>query len=365
MKRRLVALALLGLVLVALLYAPVARRVRASRLLSALADQKSATKTPLVETDLVLPGRDGPIRARLYRLPGTRGPGLVIGHGVHYRGIEERRLVPFARELARAGLAVLTPELRELTDYRITLQGASIISDSVRYLAARKDLVVSPRVGLLGFSFAGGLALVAASDRELGKHLSYVVSVGGHHDLGRVMRFLVRDEIETVDGLRKLKAHDYGLVVLVHDNLERFVDPPDRDTMRAALRLWLHEDKRAALAIASQRVTASGERLYQLLESGRLREFGPRLEAILKERAVELSRLSPRGRLARIDVPVYLLHGSADTVIPPTEVAFAEQELADSEHLALVTPLLDHVEVSRHATLRDQLALVDFVARLL
>src|SRR5688572_20806721 len=123
MKRRLVALALLSLVLVALLYAPAARRVRASRLLSALADQAGGTEAPLLETDLVLPGRDGPIRARLYQRPGTRGPGLVIAHGVHYRGIEERRLVPFARELARAGLSVLTPELRELTDYRITQQG--------------------------------------------------------------------------------------------------------------------------------------------------------------------------------------------------------------------------------------------------
>jgi pimeloyl-ACP methyl ester carboxylesterase len=364
-KRRLVVLALLSLSLAALLYTPVARRVRALQLLSTLGAPTSDAQRPLVETDLVLPGRDGPIRARLYQRPGRPGPGLVIAHGVHYRGIEERRLVPFARALARAGSSVLTPELRDLTEYRITQQGTSIISDTVRYLSARKDLVASPRVGLLGFSFAGGLALVAASDRDLGKHLSYVASVGGHHDLGRVMRFLVRDEIETVHGLQKLKAHDYGLVVLIHDNLERFVDPPDRDTMRAALRVWLHEDKQKALALASQRVTASGETLYQRLESGRLREFGPRLEAILGERSGELSGLSPRGRLARIGVPVYLLHGSADSVIPPTEVAFAELELAHAEHLALVTPLLEHVEVSRHATLRERLALVNFVAHLL
>lgn len=364
MKRRLVPLALLGLLLAALLYAPVARRVRAGQLLSALAEQGKARST-LVETDLVVPGRDGPIRARLYHRPGLRGPGLVIAHGVHYRGIDERRLVPFARELARAGLSVLTPELRDLTDYRITHQGTSIIADSVRYLSTRSDLVSSTRVGLLGFSFAGGLALVAASDSELQRRLAYVASVGGHHDLGRVMRFLVRDEIETVHGPQKLKAHDYGLVVLVHDNLERFVDPPDRDTMREALRLWLHEDKRAALALASQRTTASGEKLYQLLESGRLREFGPRLEAILAERATELAALSPSGRLGRIRVPVYLLHGSADTVIPPTEVGFAARELGHAKHLALVTPLLEHVEVSKHATLGDELALVDFMARLL
>jgi hypothetical protein len=39
--------------------------------------------------------------------------------------MNERRMVPFARELARAGLVVMTPEMTDLADYRITRQGVT------------------------------------------------------------------------------------------------------------------------------------------------------------------------------------------------------------------------------------------------
>ena len=327
---------------------------------------KPSSAVPLVETDVVVPGRDGPIRARTYRRADlAQGPGLVVAHGVHYQGIDERRLVPFARELARAGRVVLTPELRDITDYRITQQGADIIADSVTWLSARRDLVSEPKVGLMGFSFAGGLALVAASRPELQGKLAYVTSVGGHDDLARVLHFLVSDEIETPRGLVHEKAHDYGLIVVVYGVVEHFVDEPDRDTIRDALRFWLHEDRPAAWARASACTTAACERIFMLTESMRLKELRPELERLIDERSADLAALSPRGRLGRIGVPVYLLHGSEDSVIPPSEAEWADKELEGTPHQALVSPLLEHVEVSKTAALGQELELVDFMSKML
>jgi hypothetical protein len=75
--------------------------------------------------------------------------------------------------------------------------------------------------------------------------------------------------------------------------------------------------------------------------------------------------LSPAGKLRHIGVPIYLLHGSADNVIPPTEVAWGDRELDGLPHRAVVTPLIEHVEVNKSATLLDKLTLVDFMASLL
>jgi len=359
--RRLLALSLVLFAVFSLAHPPVSRWVRAGRLLLALASPP-AEAAPLVETDVELPGRDGPIRARLYqRADLPRAPGLVVAHGVHWRGIDERRLVPFARELARAGRTVLTPELRDLTDYRITSLGERIIGDSVSWLAARTEA----RVGLLGFSFAGGLSLVAASRPELDGKLAYVTSIGGHQDLPRVLRFLVSDRIETPSGEVPMKAHDYGLIVVAYGNLEHFVEPADRDTLRDALRLWLHEDRPAAIARASQRTTESGERLFRLVESGKLAELGPDLLRLLAQKKAELAELSPAGRLAHIEAPVYLLHGSADSVIPPSEAEWGDRELGGAPHQALVSPLLEHVEVDEKGALGEQLALVDLMAKML
>lgn len=364
--QRVLALALFALAGGSLIAVPATRWWRAAEVLRSLGAAPAPDAAPLIEQDLRLPGRSGPIRARLYRRAGgSRGPGLVISHGVHYRGIDERRLVPFARELARAGLVVLTPELDDLIDYHITRRGLDVIMDSALWLGAEPELVSSERVGLLGFSFAGGLSLVAAAEPELSGRLAHVTSVGGHHDLSRVLRFLLTDEIETPEGRRSLDAHEYGLVVLLYQSLDHFVPDADRAVMRDALRAWLHEDRTGALAHASLATTPHAEALFVRLEAGRLQELAPELERLLAGREQELAALSPAARLSSIEVPVHLLHGSADSVIPPSETAWASRELGSREHVALVSPLLEHVEVSGTASLLHQVALVDFMARLL
>lgn len=363
--RRTLALLLTLFALFSLGHPVASRWWRAGRLLSALATPPPAP-VPLVETELSLPGRDGPIRARLYqRADAPRAPGLVVAHGVHFRGIDERRLVPFARELARAGRTVLTPELRDLTDYRITSQGERIIGDSALWLSARADLVSEERVGVMGFSFAGGLSLVAASRPELQGKLAWVTSIGGHHDLTRVLRFLIEDRIDTPGGPVPMKAHDYGLVVVVYGHVDHFVDEPDRACLRDALRLWLHEERALAVARASERTTESGERLFRLLEAGRLADLGPDLVRLVESRKDDLAELSPAGRLGQVGVPVYLLHGAKDSVIPPSEAEWADRELSDAPHQALVSPLLEHVEVDEGGSLSHQLRLVDLMAKML
>jgi len=376
-RRWLGALLLLAAVAAAL-WVPAARLWRAAEFLTALSTPKAApvagplgprttwVSDGVIEEDFTIQGSSGPIRARLYRPErGANGRGLVVAHGVHYRGIDERRLVPFVRELARTGLVVSTPELAELADYRITRQGVSVLADAVLNLSGRRDRIRSGKVGLLGFSFAGGLSLVAASDPDVGAHLAYVTSVGGHHDLARVLRFLIRGELETPAGVKQGKPHDYGLVVLTYGYLDRFVPEVDLELMRDAFRFWLHDEKKRALAAASQRTTLQSERLWALLEAENLRVLGPELEAIVRARTAELAALSPRGRLGAIRAPVYLLHGSHDSVIPPNEVDWATLELASSEHQALISPLLDHVEVSREASFSDQIALVRFMSKIL
>jgi hypothetical protein len=83
------------------------------------------------------------------------------------------------------------------------------------------------------------------------------------------------------------------------------------------------------------------------------------------ERRAELAALSPRGRLGAIGAPVYLVHGASDSVIPASETEWAGTELGSADHIALVSPLLEHVEVSKPASIGDKLALVRFIAQLL
>lgn len=344
---------------------------RGTHLLLRLSDSAAAGGQPavcegLVESERTIAGRRGPIRTRLYRRSsGATGQAVVVAHGIHYRGIDEGRLVPFARALAEAGLVVLTPELTDLADYRVTEKGLDEIVDAALHLSSAKEISVRPEVGLIGFSFAGGLVLVAATRPELAHKVAYAVSVGGHHDLERVLEFLVGRRLVAPEGIRKGRPHEYGLAVMVYEHIDHFVPDEDRAALRSAFRSWLQEDREAAYAHASQRVTREGEELFHLLRTEQLSRLRPRLEAIVKEHESELAGLSPRGRLREIPAPVYLLHGANDSVVPSSEAEWAALELGEAPHALLVTPLLDHVRVEGSKAIGDELELVRFMARLL
>ena len=152
--------------------------------------------------------------------------------------------------------------------------------------------------------------MVAAAEPELAGRVAYVVSVGGHHDLERVLHFLIRNKVETPAGLVPMQAHDYGLVVLLYGAVDRFAPEPDRAALRDALRASLHEDRPAALAAAARLTTERGKQLWQLADTRKLQTLAPQLEALVDEQRAELAALSPRGRLAAIHAPVYLVHGT-------------------------------------------------------
>ena len=145
------------------------------------------------ESEITFDAPSGPARARLYEPAKNRAPGLVMVHGVHHLGMDEPRLMRFARSIASTGVVVMTPDVRELADYAV--DDASIGTLGAAAIALRDRLQGRAPVGLMGLSFAGGLALLAASDPRFAPSIGYVVSVGGHDDLARVSRFFATGRI--------------------------------------------------------------------------------------------------------------------------------------------------------------------------
>ena len=92
---------------------------------------------------------------------------MVIFHGVHHLGIDEPRLMGFAAAMASCGIRVLTPELPGIKDYHVSEDSVRTIGESVKWFAAQ----TGGPVGVMGLSFAGGLALVAAEDPQYRRRL--------------------------------------------------------------------------------------------------------------------------------------------------------------------------------------------------
>jgi hypothetical protein len=323
---------------------------------------------PVVEEAGVLQAPTGPTRMKIYKPRGaTDAPALVLVPGVHRLGVDEPRLTRFARALSSAGLVVITPEIRELTDYRIDEASAGTIGAAAAEIGRRSG---RDRVGVLGFSFAGGLSLLAAAHPDHGRHIGFVVSIGGHHDLGRVMRYLVTGQEPCLGGeTLTLTPHDYGLVVLLYGYTGRFFGPRDEPAAHEALRLWL-ADRRDEAREKARGLSPAGLEKIERIFSGRTSSLAPELLAALDASSAELARVSPRGPLGTLRATAYLLHGWEDSVIPRCETPWTASELASSHrgaHLggALVTPAIQHVELRGTPPLVEQLRVVHFLASLL
>jgi dienelactone hydrolase len=313
--------------------------------------------------DATVAGPAGPIAARRYVPRGvSAAPGVVLLHGVHRLSIDEPRLVRFARAIAESGIVVLTPAITEIAGYRIDPASIDTIGASAAALAHERGRPV----GVIGMSFAGGLALMTAADPRYAAAIGLVLSIGGHDDLMRVARFFAEDSAPEPDGPPlHLAAHPYGALVVAHANAEGFFPPEDQAAARRALVAWLGERWDEARAAAAT-LTAPSRELVQRLFDGKLHDApGPFLAAIARLGAA-MARVSPHGHLDGLRARVFLLHGAADPVIPASEARWLLRDLpAPTAPVLLVSTAIGHVELAGTPTLRDQLALVGFMTGML
>jgi dienelactone hydrolase len=357
---------------IVLLFRPAGAHVRAASLLARFSEASADTQG-VTERALEVPvgfgagaSSDGGApklerRARLYLPAHPNGaPGIVLLHGVHRLGIDEPRLVRFARTIAAAGVVVLTPEIAELTDYHVDPRSVDTIGFAARAL---KDEVHRPSVGVMGMSFAGGLALLTAADPRFAADVGFVVAVGAHDDLERVSRYFATSHIEDPDGhASPIKPHEYGPLVLVYDHAQAFFSPEDVPLARDALRLWLWEKKDDARATLPRLSAPAREKMGRLFD-GKFDAIAAELLTEIDRGKDEAARVSPHGHLAELHAPVFLLHGAGDSVIPATETAWLARDAPNVKDV-LVSPAVVHVELGE-PSFADKVALIHFLADVL
>lgn len=313
---------------------------------------------------LDFPGSSGLIRAKLYvpqNIP--HPPAMVVVHGLHQLGMEEPRLVNFAKSLAETGVEVLTPQVDAIADYRVVPESIDVIGKSTQEL---QQLVGGQRVGVLGLSFAGGLSLMAAADPKYAESISFVAAVGAQDDVQRVEHYLVEGQTQWPDG-RTLTTppHEYGWLILIYSHPENFFAPTDVAGARDSLRLLLHEKPDEAKRLA-QFLSPNGQELMNQIFEHHRDGFRNKLEADLESHSAEAQAVSPHGHLQAIKAKILLVHGEGDDVIPPSETEWLAKDIpTDRLQAVLISRAISHVSLERQPGWRDQAAVIHWIALML
>jgi pimeloyl-ACP methyl ester carboxylesterase len=338
-----------------------------------------------VERAASVPAPGGPpMRVRIYAPVGTSRQTVLLVAGLHPAGIEEPRLIAFARELAKSRFSVVTPDIEGLTQLSITQAITDDIERVARWVALDRGLAPAGVIGLIGISFSGGLAMVAAGRPSLRDLVSYVLSIGGHGDLPRVLRYLSSGDVaertastdrdEAVEGIQP--PHDYGVTVVVLNVAERLVPSDQVDGLRDLTRrfLWASSlegdhESRAAQELASIREDAgkmpepSATLLRHVIDRD-VEQLGSQVRAHIGDFGNDPA-LSP-SRSARPTAPVFLLHGREDNVIPAIESQYLADHLHGGPHVKLlVTDLLSHAKTDGPKRIVEVVKLIEFLRQVL
>jgi pimeloyl-ACP methyl ester carboxylesterase len=314
------------------------------------------------DLDFAVDAPSGPqmVRARLYLPQGrANAPAMVLFHGVHHLGIDEPRLTAFATAMASCGMQVLTPELPGIKDYHVSEESVRTIGESAKWYAAR----TGGPVGVMGLSFSGGLALVAAADPLYHADFKFVFAVGSQDSMLRVTQYYLSNHDVRPDGsVEVLQAHEYGPLVLEYEYLQDFVPAGDLEPVRAVLRAHLYEDRKSE-ASAKLGLNEAQKREALALMDTSLPATRAGIAATIERHASDSPAVSPLGRLQTLHTPVYLLHGEADNIIPSAESLWMASELPQEDLKAvLVSPVLSHIDLQAKPGAMDEWRLVHFFA---
>jgi dienelactone hydrolase len=334
---------------------------------------------------LVVPVGGASMRARAY-VPATKPrQTLLLVSGLHPAGIDEPRLIHLARTLAEANVLVVTPDIPELSRFDITPHLTDRIEAAALWLATESGFSPDGRIGLMGVSFSGGLAVVAAGRPALRERLRYVFSFGGHDDLRRVLDYFcaggvgdASEEASLPESRPPLAVpHDYGVAIAVLTVADHLVPADQLTDFKEAVRRFLRasyldrldkeEAEREFDALRELTLTMPdpSATLLGYVNARDVGQLGPRLRPFVGEYAA-VAALSP-ARSALPRAPVYLLHGKDDTVIPTAESERLAERLRhhNTPVRLLLTDLISHADADQPAHAADVVRLSAFWGDLL
>ena len=294
---------------------------------------------------------------------GRRLPGVVVVPGAAPLGRHDPQLVRLARALAEAGRAVLVPDLALRTN-------ALDAADLQRITAAVQAFTALPRVdprqvGLLGISWGGALAVVAAASPPLAATVAFVATFGAFYDLADLAGAAVTGA--TVYHGRTIPWHTVPEgAALVRSAVLSLLPPAQAAAVRAALASTRSNGSVPAAPTPAERAVVA------LLTNRDPARVG-RLAAGLPPPVQRVRRtFSPAFRLQGLRAPLLALHSTDDPAAPWTEsallVAAARAHDPSGARLTLVH-LFSHVTQQRSlvapGSLPDDWQLVRYVADLL
>ena len=259
---------------------------------------------------------------------------VVFIHGLNSLGHRDPRVERFAAALAKAGFRAVIPAVASLRRLWIKGDQPRQVQNMLEAIAGDRELVPSGRFSMMAVSFSGNFVLRAAASPGLSQQLNAVGLIGAYADVDKVCDFLCTAK----------RADPYGHLLLLRSYYTEFGQPSPGfiHAIERCIARSIEEPSRWSFESVLSPSDPDQSHLLHLLQDpdARVATRGlikAALDGAWRDYVPPVASLPP-------DLPVFLLHGRSDRVIPVGQSRRLAQLLAvrGVSHRLCVTRFLTH-----------------------
>jgi pimeloyl-ACP methyl ester carboxylesterase len=264
---------------------------------------------------------------------------MVLVPGAAVLGRDEPRLKALARTFARAGFAVLIPELPEVRRLALSRADADRVASALRQL---RQWQPGQPIGVAAISYAVAPAIIAALQDDP----AFVVGVGGYRDSEAVIRFVTTGTFRMLSDAREFQVAPsrYGRWAFLLANADRLDDADDARALQSIAQLRFH-DPNADVRPFAAKLGRDGRAVLALVENNDP-DAVTRLIAALPDRVRhEIDGLNlALYDLSKLRGHLILVHGRGDPLVPYSESEALASAASNARVSLFVVDEIGHID---------------------
>jgi acetyl esterase/lipase len=273
---------------------------------------------------------------------------MLLVFGVNNLGRNHPAIERVADGLARTGVAVLVPDSRTLLDGRLEVGEIDGVVRAFGLLAARPE-VDRERVGIVGFSVGGSLALLAAGDPRISSRVRWVNAFGAFADAATYLASVSAHAFAGTDGEAVAWAPTpLALEVYLKFLLDQVDDDVDRRVLEEAFGRTVLDGGRPSpdADLRASLETDGGRSIHDLLTAGTLEAAREAVDWLPADSLRFIDAISPARHVEGLAADVHLMHETEDHHVPFVESRALASVLEPTGLLREHTEfrLFDHVQ---------------------
>lgn len=260
---------------------------------------------------------------------------VVILHGMSPKGPSDPRMIALCHSVASCGYQVICPEIQEVKDLTISSAQIRILKQVLISLRTSPVLKKEERFALMAPSFSAGVSLAALADHELQESIASMCALGTFASVKNVVKFFFSSK----------RADNYGRLIVMRNFIEKAVgkNPKLKKAFTIAIEDNWHNRQPGHLELYLQSLPIKDRNFFERIKADQAFRMQT-MQRILSQDLDEFKKYDITTYAKDLNMPVLLVHGKDDHVIPASESMTMHQSLKQNskESRLLITPFLSH-----------------------